>query len=95
MSTNVTKSRFAWIGTAVEAVGFVIFCGFIGIGITLACFTAAETVVDTRNNAGRMVELEKRIDALEEQARPKGANTLRAGALTDIQAKPIDKDLQP
>lgn len=95
MSTNVTKSRFAWIGTAVEAVGFVIFCGFIGIGISLACCTAAETVVDTRNNARRVVELEKRIDALEAQARPKGANTLRAGALTDIHVKPVDKDVQP
>jgi len=96
MSTNVTKSRFAWIGTAVETVGFVVFCGFIGIGISLACFTAADTVVNTRNNARRVVELEKRLDTLEAQARTKVAGASPADAAdTNTHGKQIAKDTKP
>ena len=96
MSTNVTKSRFAWIGTAVETVGFVICCSFIGIGISLACFTAADTVVDTRNNSRRVVELEKRLDALEAQARPKVASaTTVEGPVLNSGDKHVAKDVRP
>ena len=96
MSTNVTKSRFAWIGTAIEMVGFVICCSFIGIGISLACFTAGDTVVNTRNNARRVVELEKRLDALEAQARSKvtDATTVEHAALNSGD-KHVAKDARP
>lgn len=95
MSTNETKSRFAWIGTAVEAVGFVICCGFIGIGISLACFTAADTVVNTRDNARRVVELGKRLDALEAQARPKVADVTAAeGTALNHRDKQVAQDAQ-
>lgn len=96
MSTNVTKSRFAWIGTAIEMAGFMICCSFIGIGISLACFTAADTVVDTRSNTRRVVELQKRLDALEAQARSNVADAATVeGTALNSDDKHVAKDVRP
>lgn len=73
MSSHETTSHWAWIRTVLEAAGAMVFCACIGVGISLACFTAAETVADTRLTARKVEALQKQLDVLEAQVHARQA----------------------